>query len=145
MKYIKFDENGKAFEAPAKLKTEAGTIFGYNNEKNEKRLLADGWLKYDGKAPLNRLKLENGEIIEIAQQTQVTKPKTVFTKLQIRRALRKLGKEAALDKLIQTNPEFYKDWHDAQEIDFNDEMITSAVNKGVITTEFLNELKKELK
>ena len=60
MKYIKFDENGKAFEAPAKLKTEAGTIFGYNNEKNEKRLLADGWLKYDGKAPLNRLKLENG-------------------------------------------------------------------------------------
>lgn len=145
MKYIKFDENGNAFEAPAKMKTEAGTIFGYNNEKNEDRLLADGWLKYDGKAPLSKLKLDNGEIIIKADPARPPKAaKTVFTKLEIRRALRKLGKEDILDNALQV-PQFKKDWTDAQEIDLNDEMMQTAITSGFISQAVLEDLKKEIK
>ena len=145
MKYIKF-ENGKAIEAPAVKKTEAGTIFGYNNEKNEKRLLADGWMKYDGNAPLSRLKFENGEIVETTPAPIAVEKKcrTTFTKLEIRRALRKLGKESDLDRLLGRNAQFFKDWNDAQVIDIKDEMVQTAIDKGLITKEFINTLIKEL-
>lgn len=147
MKYIKFDENGNAFEAPAKMKTEAGTIFGYNSEKNEKTLLADGWLKYEGNTPLSRLKLENGEIVEVTMTTAPSQNKSgrAYTKLEIRRALRKLNKENVLDGLLAHNPTLKKDWDDAQVIRTDDEMIQAAVEKGIIPKELLALLANELK
>lgn len=42
MKYIKFDYTGKhAIEAPKKIKTLSGWIFGYNSPANEEKLFAD--------------------------------------------------------------------------------------------------------
>ena len=143
MKYIKF-ENGKAIEAPAVKKTEAGTIFGYNNEKNEERLLADGWLKYEGDAPLSKLKFENGEITVDAEVKAPIK-RTKFTKLNIRRCLRKAGKEAELDKAIMKNLQFRKDWEDAQEIDLNDEMIKEAIKNNIISEDIISLIQNECK
>lgn len=152
-KYIKF-ENGKAIEAPAKMKTEAGTIFGYNSEKNEKTLLADGWLKYEGNAPLEKLMLENGEIKEIifkdpaedAETTKVIKPlPTTFTKLQIRRCLRKHNLEHVLDKVLDNNVQFKREWDDAQEIDIHDTMIQNAIACGAISRHIIKVLQEEYK
>ena len=143
MKYIKF-ENGKAIEAPAVKKTEAGTIFGYNNEKNEKRLLADGWMKYDGNAPLSKLKFENGEIIVDAEVKAPVK-RTKFTKLNIRRCLRAAGKEEELDKAIMKNPQFKTEWEDAPEIDLNDEMIKKAVKINLISEDIITLIQNKCK
>jgi hypothetical protein len=52
--------------------------------------------------------------------------KTVFSKLQIRRAMRALGNEAILDGLL-TNEAFKKDWADAVEIDLSDPMTAAAL------------------
>ena len=53
--------------------------------------------------------------------------KSKFTKLQIRRALRALGQEAALDILL-TDDTFKKDWADAIEIDLNDTLTKQALS-----------------
>lgn len=144
MKYIKFNEKGfNPIEAPKVMKTESGTIFGYNNEKNEERLLADGWLKYEGDAPLNRLKFENGKIVEMPSNSVEKEERTIFTKLEIRRALRKLGQEKVLNDALKI-PQFKADWYDAQEIDLNDEMMQTAITSGFITSGLLNDLVKEL-
>lgn len=143
MKYIKF-ENGKAIEAPAVKKTEAGTIFGYNHECNEKMLLADGWMKYEDNAPLNKLKFENGEI-KVKESSTVAIKKTKFTKLQIRRYLRKAGKEHDLDRALFKNREFKKDWEDAQEIDINDDMIKEAIKDNIISEDLITLIQNECK
>lgn len=52
---------------------------------------------------------------------------TKFTKLQIRRAMRAQGQEAALDALLASNATFAADWADAQEIDLNDEVTQQAL------------------
>ena len=78
--------------------------------------------------------LQNGQWIEIIDE-QLTPDeiknaaalaKNKFTKLQIRRALRVLGQEAALDILL-TNEAFKKDWADAIEIDLNDTLTKQAL------------------
>jgi len=107
-------------------KVENGCIYGYNN--NEKLLKADGWLKYEGTAPLSHLKLVNGEIVEliipIPEPTPM--PKT-YTKLQIRRALRQAGKEQILDDFLANNEIAGKDWQDAQEIALDDEVLIGTL------------------
>ena len=61
----------------------------------------------------------------------VRKPQSVFTKLQIRRALRALNQESLLDSALE-NEAFRKDWNDAQEIDLEDEVFKQAlVAKGI--------------
>lgn len=60
-----------------------------------------------------------------------------FTKLQIRRTLRFLGKEDMLDYLLQ-NETFKKDWSDAIEIDLNDAMTKEALEQSGIN---INEVK----
>jgi len=51
---------------------------------------------------------------------------SVFTKLQIRRALRALGQEAVLDTAL-ANEAFRKDWNDAQDIDLEDDVFKQAL------------------
>jgi len=58
--------------------------------------------------------------------SEIALSKTVFTKLQIRRAMRSLGNEAILDGLL-TNEAFKKDWSDAIEIDLSDPMTAAAL------------------
>ena len=61
----------------------------------------------------------------------VRKPQSVFTKLQIRRALRALNQESLLDSALE-NEAFRKDWNDAQEIDLEDEVFKQALAaKGI--------------
>jgi hypothetical protein len=65
MKYIKFDKFGKnAQEAPSVFKGEGKTIIGYNSPSNENMLFDDGYLKYDGDAPVYSLNYVDGVIVE---------------------------------------------------------------------------------
>jgi hypothetical protein len=52
--------------------------------------------------------------------------RTVYKKLDIRRAMRDLGLEAVLDAFLQ-NETFKKDWDDATEIDLSDPMVIQAL------------------
>lgn len=56
----------------------------------------------------------------------VRRPQSVFTKLQIRRALRALNQESLLDSALE-NEAFRKDWNDAQEINLEDEVFKQAL------------------
>ena len=58
---------------------------------------------------------------------------TVFTKLQIRRAMRGLGIEDKLDALLAGSAMFRSDWQDAQEIDLADPVLVEALAAGSIT------------
>lgn len=62
----------------------------------------------------------------IHYNNQIALSKTVFTKLQIRRAMRSLGNETILDGLL-TNEAFKKDWSDAIEIDLSDPLTAQAL------------------
>lgn len=68
----------------------------------------------------------------------------VFSKLQIRRAMRALGAEPMLDALIAGNQYFAADWHDAQDIDLNDETTASAIAAGGISDEQLRAIKLKI-
>ena len=78
--------------------------------------------------------IQTGQWIEVIDEqltpeeikTAAALSKNKFTKLQIRRALRVLGQEAALDILL-TNDAFRKDWSDAIEIDLNDMLTKQAL------------------
>lgn len=61
-----------------------------------------------------------------AEKNAAALAKNKFTKLQIRRALRVLGQEAALDTLL-ADETFKKDWQDAIEIDLNDTLTKQAL------------------
>jgi len=72
------------------------------------------------------------EAEKLAQKTAVEKAaalgKTIFTRLQIRRALRDLGIESTLDNLLDTSETFKKDWSDASEIDLSDTITAAALS-----------------
>ena len=62
----------------------------------------------------------------------VKKDKVVFTKLEIRRALREVGQEDLLDAALAANDQARKDWNDAQEIDLEDEVFKQAlIDQGI--------------
>lgn len=140
MKYIK-KENNKIIEAPYFLIKDNKKIYGYNKVANEQMLLNDGYIKYTGSLPLTNVDIVDKKIVE----TLLKEPeKTIFSKLQIRRAARSLGKEELLDAILSENPETQADWNDAQEIDLNDEMFTN-LNKIAEIKDFINEIKEVLK
>ena len=58
--------------------------------------------------------------------------RTVFTKLQIRRAMRSLGLEATLDALLDSDAVFKTDWTDALEIDLSDRATVQALAASAI-------------
>ena len=60
---------------------------------------------------------------------------TVFTKLQIRRAMRSLGIESQLDSLLASSTEFASDWSDAQDIDTADTLTALALASASIDVE----------
>ena len=69
---------------------------------------------------------------ELAQYTTAAVPaQTIFTKLQIRRAMRALEMEPVLDAILESNATFAADWADAQEIDLADPVFASAVAAGI--------------
>lgn len=65
MKFIK-KENNIIVEAPSvKILENGTTVVNYNLPSNEKNLLADGYLKYDGNRPLSYIDIVDGKIVEL--------------------------------------------------------------------------------
>lgn len=69
------------------------------------------------------------------QIAQYTPKPTVFTKLQIRRAMRTLDIQSKLDTLINMSPVFKSDWTDALQIDLSDPVLVDALKQGGVTEE----------
>ena len=142
-RYIKFNEDGaEAYEAPFSVSRDGETVIGYNRPTNEKMLLEDGWIRYDGDLPLSRLKMLQGVVTEDTSAEEAPLP-TKFTKLQIRRCLRKHGYEDELDRILSSNAELKKDWDDCLDIDLNDEMVKEAVKKGLLSQELISLIQSE--
>lgn len=142
-RYIKFDNDGlNAYEAPRTTIRGGRRILGYSSPSNEEMLLEDGWIRYDGDLPLSSLKMLQGAVVEETSAEEVPLP-TKFTKLQIRRCLRKHGYEDELDRILSSNAELKKDWDDCLDIDLNDEMLKEAVEKGLISQELISLIQSE--
>ena len=138
-RYLHFDSYGNFVEeAPKEIYKDGRLILGYNKPSNEAMLLEDGYIPYNGAKSgfdMYGLTLVDGNIIE-PEAVPVQEP-VIFTKLQIRRAFRKLGIENQLDEIVSGDTEFAKDWQDAQEIDLNDEVFQSALNEYGIGEELI--------
>ena len=142
-RYIKFDNDGlNAYEAPRTTIRGGRRILGYSSPSNEEMLLEDGWIRYDGDLPLSSLKMLQGVVTEDTSAEEVPLP-TKFTKLQIRRCLRKHGYEDELDRILSSNAELKKDWDDCLDIDLNDEMLKEAVKKGLLSQELISLIQSE--
>lgn len=98
---------------------------------------------------LNHIKVEYDGAVELAEDgvnliPAKHKERTVFAKLEIRRAMRSLGIEEKLDALLSQNETFRKDWHDAREIDLNDEITKKAMASGGITENEIFKIREQM-
>lgn len=139
MSYLKIDQN-EIVEAPYKVERDGKIIYGYNKENNEPMLFADGYAKFP-KSKSN-YEIKDGQIVE--KEPTPPEPQSVFTKLQIRRAMRQLGIEHELNTILSGNVQFQSDWNDAQEIDLNDNLIQDAIQEGLITQEMIDTIREIL-
>lgn len=121
---------------PQRKSRETYLSSGYNKPSNEAMLLDDGYLRYEGLLPVSQLKIENGVVVEQPISTPELKTH-IFTKLQIRRAMRKLGVEDTLDSALSVSGIFAADWQDAQDIDLNDPVFSQAISSIGIDENFL--------
>ena len=135
--YLKIQDN-KIKEAPFEYKGKNYTIYGYNVEGNQPRLLQDGYTAFP--LPKSAYQIKQGAIVEKEKQPQ---PQIcIFSKLCIRRACRQLGIEDKLDMIINSNDEFKKDWQDSNEINLLDPVFVQAIQQnGYITQQEINEIK----
>ena len=139
MSYLKIDSN-KIVEAPYIIERDGKVIYGYNKENNETMLFQDGYEKFP--KPIYSYTIKNGIIVE--REPDPIPEQTIFTKLQIRRAMRQLGIEDQLNAILSGNIQFQSDWNDAQDIDLNDSMIQDAIREGYITQEMIEAIKEVL-
>lgn len=98
---------------------------------------------------LNHIKVEYDGAVEIADDgvnliPATRKERTVFAKLEIRRAMRSLGIEEKLDALLSQNETFRKDWQDAREIDLNDAITKKALESGGITENEIFKIREQM-
>ena len=98
---------------------------------------------------LNHIKVEYDGAVELADDgvnliPATQKERTVFAKLEIRRAMRSLGIEEKLDALLSQNETFRKDWQDAREIDLNDEITKIALESGGITENEIFKIREQM-
>lgn len=139
--FIKFNNIGNAEAAPKFKKLENGsTLIGYNNPSNKKMLYRDGYIEYTGNMPLYCLSLKDGVIVENPIQVKTLK----FTKLKIRRVLRKLNLEHVLNKLLSSNEIFTNDWNDSIDICINDEVFYNGFKSMGLSDATLNNIIKKL-
>lgn len=133
--YLKI-ENNTIIEAPKTINRNGYTVYGYNDEKNETMLIADGYAIY----PYSKYSYEiiDGEIVK---KKDIIHLQTVFNKLEIRRKLRQAGLQQDLDNLLASYPQFKKDWQDAVEIDLEEQTIANAIQAGLITQEMIDAIR----
>lgn len=147
MSYLKI-ENNEIKEAPYSIVKGTKRIIGYNQKNNEEMLLQDGFTYFPKQA--FEYELQNGQIVERQiiepelPEQETSKEKTIFTKLQIRRAMRDLNIEDQLDYILSRDGKFQKDWADALEIDLNDPMIQEIISEGWLSQETVNGIKNYL-
>lgn len=98
MSYLKIDQN-KIIEAPYIIERNGKTIYGYNKPSNEAMLFSDEYNKFE--LPASCYTIEDGNIVEM--NLNIPQEKNVFTKLEIRRAMRQLGIEDTLNYILSTN------------------------------------------
>ena len=71
-------------------------------------------------------------------------PRAVYTKLEIRNAMRELGIEAKLDALIRASPKFETEWREAQEIDLAYPTLRQALATGGVTREEVAAIRRKI-
>ena len=103
----------------------------------------------ENRTELNHIKVEYDGAVELADDgvnliPATQKERTVFAKLEIRRAMRSLGIEEKLDALLSQNETFRKDWQDAREIDLNDEITKKALESGGITENEIFKIREQM-
>lgn len=136
MIYLKI-ENGKLIEAQEIVKRNGKIVYGYN--QNKQMMIEDGFKKFE--KSFSDYEIKNGKIVEKQIISNPEIEKETFTKLQIRRAMRKLNIEDQLDNILENNSDFKKEWDDAIEIDLNDPMIQNIINQGFISEENIQRIK----
>lgn len=142
-RYLRFNDNGLCIgEAPKQIVKDGKLILGYNKPSNEEMLLADGYIRYDGCASLDRLEMYEGMIVEtVPAGTDITpEVRRTFTKLQIRRSMRDLRCEDVLDSIITGNTNFAKDWADAKEINLDDPVFMQGLQDFGISQELVDNI-----
>ena len=142
-RYLRFNDNGLCIgEAPKQIVKDGKLILGYNKPSNEEMLLADGYIRYDGCASLDRLEMYEGTIVETTPAGTDITPEIskIYSKLQIRRAMRALNCEDILDSILTGNTNFAKDWADAQEINLDDLGFKQGLHDFGISQEFVNNI-----
>ena len=139
MSYLKI-QNNKIIEAPYSIIRNGKTILGYNNNIN--MLLEDGFTYFE--KPISNYIIENNQIIEKQLNIQPNNENAIFSKLQIRRTMRKLGLEEDLNNFLASNINYLNDWNDAQVIDLNDPSIQELINNNIITQEYIDNIKNNI-
>ena len=84
------------------------------------------------------------EIAAYEAEHAATVDRSIFTKLQIRRAMRALDMEPVLDAILSGGATFAADWADAQEIDLSDPVFASAIAAAGITKEQIDAVKNKI-
>lgn len=95
--------------------------------------IKDGWTDIEPPDHVKKYMYDGG------QWVQIIEPK-IFTKLSIRRACRALTLEDKLNQLLNSNPLFSADWHDAQEIDLNDHITRQGLLAGTFSESEINKI-----
>lgn len=139
--FIKFNKEGIAEAAPKSKKMPNGsTLLGYNSSANRQMLIKDGYIEYLGNVPLCFLQYKNGRIIE----NYINAGPVIFSKLEIRRAMRALNIEYILNDILEKNHQFRADWNDSTEINLNDPVFQQALIQTGISDEILNKIIKTI-
>ena len=86
---------------------------------------------------------ENGYIYS-ERPAQLTPPRTEFTKMEIRLAMRALGWEGRLDALIASSERATKEWRDAQVIDLNYPGVREALAAAGVTAAEIAAIRQEI-
>lgn len=137
MFYLKI-ENEKVIEAPKTCIRKGFQVFGYNAPANIEMLKEDGYSAYA--FPASQAEIVEGKIVK--KEPPAPAPRTIFTKLEIRRACRELKLEDKLNTLLKSNEIFAADWQDAQDIDIQDPIFLEAIKTGGFTEEEIEKVKE---
>ena len=86
---------------------------------------------------------ENGYIYS-ERPVQPVPPRTEFTKMEIRLAMRALGWEDALDAMIASSDRATKEWRDAQVIDLNYPGVRQTLEAAGVTDEEIEAIRQKI-
>lgn len=111
-------------------------IFPPHNDGNKINVHEDlNWLSENGFVLMTESEIAPYIVNEISEH---------YTKRQIRLAMRALEMESLLDSILQSDADKKRDWDEAQDIDFNNSTVISAITEAGITNEQITALKNKI-